>query len=229
MLQQLKEQFDRQAMIGSFLHGQNSTEISVMSSTAAATAKLDRVVLLKKALLTEGTERTDVMNEVIMSFLQKESKFKSFFPEGSLFSSKDLETVRDGCRLRSANRGETLCINGEFIEEIFIVISGYIALENSETKVCSFRESGDIIGVDALEKGTLLRKNNVIAATDLLICSIKLDILLRSVGVKISSDASLDPEKFIAKFWKSTGLWKLATQSANLYPLFPVSTIPFFI
>ena len=222
MLQHLKAQFEKQALATSCLHDRSSVDISAMNSTTVATTKLDRVVLLKKALLTESKDRTDAMNGLIMHFLQKESIFKTFFPEGSLFSTKDLEIVRDGCKLKSANSGDALCMSGEIIEEVFVIISGFIALENPSTKVSSFREANDIIGVDALERGTQLRKNNVIAATDLMICSIKLDVLLKAVGVKMSSDSTLDPEKFISKFWKSSGIWQYATDSVNLYPLFPV-------
>jgi len=63
----------------------------------------------------------------------------------------------------------------------------------------------------------------VLAGTDLAICSISLDILLKSVGVKVGSDPALDPEKFIAKFWKSIGMWSLATDAANREPLFQVN------
>jgi CRP-like cAMP-binding protein len=136
----MKAQFEKQALAERSRTGCDTVYISALIATAAATAKLDRVINLKKALKAEGRERTDVMNEMIMLFLQKESKFKAFFPEGSLFSKKDLETVRDGCRLRQASRGEVLSKSGEFIEDIYIVVSGYIALENNSTGVVTYRE-----------------------------------------------------------------------------------------
>jgi hypothetical protein len=78
-----------------------------------------------------------------------------------------------------------------------------------------------VIGVDALEKGLQLRKNNVVAATDLCLCSINLDILLKSVGMKVGTHSSVSPTEFITKFWKTSGLWSHALSSApNIEPLF---------
>jgi len=227
MLQMLKSQFDKEAQAAQktgrkskMSEAERQEAEAEMVFSAAATMKLDRVGLLKKALHTDSKSRADIQNDAIMKFLQQESSFKTYFPEGTLFSAKDMETVRDGCKLRSAARNEVLSKSGEFIDDVYLIIAGYICLENVDTGACSYRQSGDIIGVDALEKGALIRKNNVVAATDIALCSIDMGILLKSVGVKVGSDGIVDPEDFITKYWKSLKLWDYATSSANTEPLF---------
>jgi CRP-like cAMP-binding protein len=81
-----------------------------------------------------------MQNDVIMQFLQQESKFKTYFPQGTLFSKKDVETIRDGCRLKVASRNDVLSKSGEFIDDIYVVICGFIALENPSSGRCSYRE-----------------------------------------------------------------------------------------
>jgi CRP-like cAMP-binding protein len=227
MLQQLKSQFDKEkqsASKGQSKYARSESERQEaeagMVVSAAASMKLDRVAFLKKALHADSKTRSEPQNDAIMKFLQQESSFKTYFPEGSLFSRKDMETVRDGCKLRHALRNDALAQSGEYIDDIFVIVAGYICLESNETGVVNYRQAGDIIGVDALEKGSLTRKNNVIAATDVIVCSIDMAILLKSVGVRIGSDTIIDPSEFITKFWLSTKLWQYATSGSTVEPLF---------
>lgn len=227
MLQLLKSQFDKDkqsAQKGQSKYVRSEAERqeaeASMIISAAASMKLDRVEFLKKALHVDSKLRSEPQNEAIMKFLQQESSFKTYFPEGSLFSKKDMETVRDGCKLRHGPRNEILAKSGEYIDDIFVIVAGYISLESNESGVVNYRQTGDIIGVDALEKGSLTRKNNVIAATDVLVCSIDMAILLKSVGVRIGSDTIIDPTEFMTKFWMSTKLWQYATSGTIVEPLF---------
>jgi CRP-like cAMP-binding protein len=223
MLSALKSQFDKDAL-DKKLQGCAGAQINnekELIANAEMAFKSDRIISLKSALLCDCKSRNEFQNGLIMKFLQQDSSFKTFFPEGSLFSKKDVETIRDGCRLKNARRGDVLACSGDFIDDVFVLIAGCISLENAQTGKSSLREAGDIIGVDALEKAANFRKNDVVAFTDVMICAIEMNILLKSVGVKVGSEKTADPQAFITKFWKSTNLWRHAIAGAAIQPLFP--------
>jgi hypothetical protein len=79
-----------------------------MNTSALSLINDEQTHQLKSSLLRDSKSRNDDQKARILTFLQKDSKFKLFFPEGSQFSTKDLESICDGCRLRRSSRGEVL-------------------------------------------------------------------------------------------------------------------------